>query len=144
MIWENTFVKGTNGSDFGAELQIVAANVVEIFGKPNLSDFFPSLACFDLQGIKQDMIRQRNKLDQIFTSIIEDRIKSSSKKSQNGASIDGKKDFLQMLLDLKDENNPMSLNLIQIKALLTMINLLRSRYEKEWIRPFERARLQEQ
>ncbi|GKB10910.1 cytochrome P450 [Tanacetum coccineum] len=50
MIWENTFVKGTNGSDFGAELQMVAANVVEIFGKPNLSDFFPSLACFDLQG----------------------------------------------------------------------------------------------
>lgn len=121
MIWENTYVKGTHDSDFGAELQMVAAKAVEIFGQPNLSDFFPSLACFDLQGIKREMLRQRNKLDKIFNRIIEDRSKSNSKNSQDGVGDTAKKDFLQMLLDLKDQKDPTSLNLVQIKSLLTTI-----------------------
>nr|GFC71533.1 cytochrome P450 [Tanacetum cinerariifolium] len=121
MVWENTSVEGTNDSDFGAELQMVSAKIVEIFGQPNLSDFFPSLAWFDLQGIKREMLRQRDKLDKTFTRIIEDRSKSNSKKSQDGVGDIAKKDFLQMLLDLKDQKDPTSLNLIQIKALLTNI-----------------------
>ncbi|GJW87824.1 cytochrome P450 76C1-like protein [Tanacetum coccineum] len=121
MVWENTSVKGTHDSDFGAELQMVSAKIVEIFGQPNLSDFFPSLAWFDLQGIKREMLRQRNKLDKIFTRIIEDRSKSNPNKSQDGVGDIAKKDFLQMLLDLKEQKDPTSLNLIQIKALLTNI-----------------------
>ncbi|GJX89887.1 cytochrome P450 [Tanacetum coccineum] len=119
MVWENTSVKGTHDSGFGAELQMVSAKIVEIFGQPNLSDFFPSLAWFDLQGIKREMLRQRNKLDKIFTRIIEDRSKSNPNKSQDGVGDIAKKDFLQMLLDLKEPKDPTSLNLIQIKALLT-------------------------
>ncbi|GJU33523.1 cytochrome P450 [Tanacetum coccineum] len=123
MVWENTYVKGTNDSDFGAELQMVSAKVAEIFGQPNLSDFFPSLAWIDLQGIKREMLRQRNKLDTIFTRIIEDRSKSNPKTSQDGFGDNTKKDFLQVLLDLKNQKDPASLNLIQIKALLTDILL---------------------
>ncbi|PWA98829.1 cytochrome P450 [Artemisia annua] len=107
------------GDSFGAELQMVSAKIVEIFGQPNLSDFFPSLARFDLQGIERDMKKQRDKLDNIFTSIVEERIKSSSTKSQDGVGQDnGKKDFLQILLDLKDKEGPTSLNITQIKALI--------------------------
>ncbi|PWA67986.1 cytochrome P450 [Artemisia annua] len=124
MVWENTYVKGTHDSDFGAELQMVSAKVNEIFGQLNLSDFFPSLAWFDLNGIKREMLRQRNKLDKLMTGIIEDQ---SKEKSQDGVGDSAKKDFLQKLLDLKDDQkDPKSVNLIQIKALLSI-----SYYTKE-------------
>ncbi|PWA35825.1 cytochrome P450 [Artemisia annua] len=74
MVWENTYVKGTHDCDFGAELKVLSAKVSEIFGQPNLADFFLSLAWFDLQ-------------------------------------------------DLKDQKDPKSLNLIQIKALLSNVML---------------------
>ncbi|GJV81734.1 cytochrome P450 76C1-like protein [Tanacetum coccineum] len=110
------------GDSFVADLQLVSAKIVEIFGKPNLSDFFPSLAWFDLQGVQRDMKKQRDKLDHIFTSIIEERIKSSSTKSHDGVGQDnGKKDFLQILLDLMDKEGPTSLNITKIKALILNI-----------------------
>lgn len=118
MVWENTSLKGAKGIHLGEDLKMVASNIVEIFGQPNLSDFFPSLAWFDLQGIERNMKKQLNKMDQILTSIIEDRIKSNSKRSQDGVGHEGKKDFLQILLDLKDQNNPASLSITQLKALL--------------------------
>ncbi|PWA60826.1 cytochrome P450 [Artemisia annua] len=117
MIFDNTL--DHFGDSFGAELQMVSAKIAEIFGQPNLSDFFPSLARFDLQGIERDMKKQLDKLDNIFTSIIEERIKSSSTKSEDGVGQDnGKNDFLQILLDLKDKEGPTSLNITQIKALI--------------------------
>nr|XP_043612896.1 cytochrome P450 76C1-like [Erigeron canadensis] len=119
MIWYSKSNKGgKDGSDLGDELQIVASNIVEFFGKPNLSDFFPSLAWFDFQGIERGMKKQLDKLDQILTSIIEDRIKSNLERSEDKVGHEGKKDFLQMLLDLKDRKDASSLNITQIKALL--------------------------
>nr|XP_043613810.1 labd-13Z-ene-9,15,16-triol synthase, chloroplastic-like [Erigeron canadensis] len=118
MIWDNKSNKGEKGSDLGDELQIVASNIVEFFGKPNLSDFFPSLAWFDFQGIERGMKKQLDKLDQILTSIIEDRVKSNLERSEDKVGHEGKKDFLQMLLDLKDRKDASSLNITQIKALL--------------------------
>lgn len=49
-----------------------------------------------------------------MNNIIDDRIKSNSISSKDGE----KKDFLQILLELKDKKDATSLNLIQIKALL--------------------------
>ncbi|GJX01239.1 cytochrome P450 [Tanacetum coccineum] len=91
MIFDNT--SDHFGDSFGAELQMVAAKIAETFGQPNLSDFFPSFAWFDLQGVERDMKKQRDKLDYIFTSIIEERIKSSSTKSQDGHGQDNRKTF---------------------------------------------------
>nr|XP_043614076.1 labd-13Z-ene-9,15,16-triol synthase, chloroplastic-like [Erigeron canadensis] len=123
MIWDNKSNKAGKGSDLGDELQMVASNVVEVFGKPNLSDFFPSLARFDFQGIERDMKRQINKLDQILTSIIQDRIKSNLERSEDKVGHEGKKDFLQMLLDLNEQKDAASLDITQIKALLVDIML---------------------
>ncbi|KAL8265529.1 hypothetical protein R6Q59_023659 [Mikania micrantha] len=50
MILGNTSPEGS--LHLGSELQTVAQNINEIFGRPNLSDFFPSLAWLDLQGVK--------------------------------------------------------------------------------------------
>ncbi|PWA38315.1 cytochrome P450 [Artemisia annua] len=131
MVWENTYVKGTHDSDFGAELQMVSAKVNEIFGQLNLSDFFPSLAWFDLNGIKREMLRQRNKLDKLMTGIIEDQ---SKEKSQDGVGDNAKKDFLQKLLDLKDDQkDPKSVNLIQIKALLSVLGPGIKDSLREWV-----------
>ncbi|XP_071740985.1 cytochrome P450 76C1-like [Rutidosis leptorrhynchoides] len=118
MVWENTSIKGAKGIQFLQDLQTLTSNLVDIVGQPNLSDFFPSLAWFDLQGIERKMNKTIGKIDQILTNIIEDRVKSNSKKSEDGDGNEGKKkkDFLQILLDLKDQNN--TLNITNIKALL--------------------------
>ncbi|KAK1435753.1 hypothetical protein QVD17_01522 [Tagetes erecta] len=114
MVWENSSDNEVKNSDLSAELDIVSSNITRIFGQVNLSDLFPSLARFDLQGIEHDMKMQRNKLDQIFSSIIKDRIESNSKESRD----EEKKDFLQILLNHRDEKDATSLNMTQIKAVL--------------------------
>ncbi|PWA36346.1 cytochrome P450 [Artemisia annua] len=121
MVWDDTSYKGAKESDLVAELQMSASNILHIMSRPNLSDFFPSLARFDLQSVERDMKKTLKNLDQIFTSIIEDRVKSNSKKSQDGIGYDVKNDFLQILLDLKDQQDASSLNITQIKALLLNI-----------------------
>ncbi|KAI3754290.1 hypothetical protein L1987_54071 [Smallanthus sonchifolius] len=119
MVWDDTSYKGEKGIRLGDELRMVASNIAKIMGQPNLSDFFPTLAWFDLQGVERSMKKELKKLDQIFSSIIEDRIESTSKASQNGVGHKGKKDFLQILLDLKDQNDVRSVNITQVKALLS-------------------------
>nr|XP_043611739.1 carnosic acid synthase-like [Erigeron canadensis] len=123
MVWKNTSYNGLEGSShLGDELQTVSSNIADIFGKPNVSDFFPSLAWLDLQGIKRDMTKQLDKLEQILTSIIEDRIKTNLKRSQvDGFGHEVERDFLQMLLDIKDQKDATSLSITQIKALLVDI-----------------------
>lgn len=118
MVCKNSLEKGDKDSHLGFELQTVASKIMEVIGQPNLSDFFPSLAWFDLQGVERDMKRQLKKLEQIFTSMIEDRILSNSKQSQDRVGHVGKKDFLQALLDIKDKKDSKSLNITQIKSLL--------------------------
>ncbi|KAK1407213.1 hypothetical protein QVD17_38827 [Tagetes erecta] len=117
-IWENTLDEGVKHRNLGAELDVVASNMVRIFGRVNLSDYFPSLARFDLQGVERDMKMQRDKLDKLFTSIIEDRIESNVKRSQGEMEHEGKKYFVQILLEHRDEKDDTSLSMTQMKALL--------------------------
>ncbi|KAI3820729.1 hypothetical protein L1987_08277 [Smallanthus sonchifolius] len=117
-IWENTSDEVVKHRNLGAEIDDVAANIVKIFGRVNLSDFFPSLARFDLQGVERDMKMQRDKLDKLFSGIIEDRIKSNFERSQHEVKREGKKDFVQILLDHRDEKDGTSLSMTQMKALL--------------------------
>ncbi|CAI9290225.1 unnamed protein product [Lactuca saligna] len=118
MVWGNTSAQKPNGSHFGAEMQIVSANIVELMGQLNVSDIFPSLAWLDLQGVERNMKEQLRLLDQIFTTIIDDRIESNSKKSKHAIGNEGKKDLLQVLLELMDQNDGISINRTQIKALI--------------------------
>ncbi|XP_023744326.3 geraniol 8-hydroxylase [Lactuca sativa] len=118
MVWKNTSDEKANGDQISAELQIVVANIVELMSKPNMSDIFPSLAWLDLQGIKGNMKRQLDRLDRIFTRIIDDRIQSNSNKSEDVIGHEGKKDLLQTFLELMDQKDPTSINITQIKALI--------------------------
>ncbi|KAL7597371.1 hypothetical protein Lser_V15G29248 [Lactuca serriola] len=118
MLWGNTSEEKANGGQIAAELQIIVANIVELMSKPNMSDIFPSLAWLDIQGIKRNMKRQLDRLDRIFTRIIHDRIESNSNKSNDAVGHEGKNDLLQTFLEFKDQKNPTSINITQIKALL--------------------------
>lgn len=111
--------EGNASSYIGDRFREVEFKIIELLGAPNISDFIPMLSRFDLQRRKWDMLRQLEYVDRIIDKIIEDRIKVNSRKTKGAFEEDGKKDFLQILLELKDQkDDPTSLSIIQIKALL--------------------------
>ena len=116
MLWGGT-VKGGERDSLAAEFKKVVAEMTALLGKPNVSDFFPALAPFDLQGMKKRFKTLATKLDGLFNPIIEQR----EKMDKESGSTDGKagKDFLQFLLNLKDEGDSKTpLTMAHVKALL--------------------------
>ncbi|KAK1419071.1 hypothetical protein QVD17_28228 [Tagetes erecta] len=113
MLW------GCSKSDIGDLLdgfQEVECKIIELMGTPNISDLIPFLSRFDLQGMKKDMQRQLEYVDRLFNHIIERKNKVKNCKIDE---VDGRKDFLEILLDLKEQkNDPKSFSIIHIKALL--------------------------
>ncbi|XP_076953118.1 cytochrome P450 76C1-like [Bidens hawaiensis] len=114
MLW------GCSKSNYiGDGFREVEFKIIELLGAPNISDFLPWLARFDLQKRRRDMERQLEYVDQIFENIIENRIKDNSSKLDGAVEEDGRKDFLQILLELKDQKDiDTSFDIIPIKALL--------------------------
>ncbi|KAK9143405.1 hypothetical protein Syun_012805 [Stephania yunnanensis] len=99
MLW------GGGGEDermtsLGTEFREVVGEITVLLGKPNLSDFFPILARFDLQGIQRGMRVLFLKFDRIFESIIEERLKLMENEKGKES-----KDFLQILLRLREEED---------------------------------------
>ncbi|KAM0069837.1 putative cytochrome P450 [Helianthus debilis subsp. tardiflorus] len=111
--------EGKDSSYIGDGFREVEFKIIELIGAPNISDFIPMLSRFDLQGRLRDMQRQLEFVDSIFDNIIEGRIKENSGKIEGKVREDGRKDILQILLELKDQNDaPMLLDITLIKALL--------------------------
>ncbi|KAK9291322.1 hypothetical protein L1049_019267 [Liquidambar formosana] len=119
MLWGGTM----HGEDSKSSIVIdqyrqVVDEMVELLGKPNISDVFPVLARFDLQGIESKMKKLLLWFDRIFDSEIAQRTKVDQVGEENEDKSKGSKDFLQFLLELNlqgDEKS--SLSIIQIKAL---------------------------
>ena len=89
--------------------------IVEIFRKPNVSNLFPILARFDIQGLARQMKRCVLLVDQILDAIIDHNQKEGRSKES--------KDFLQFLLRLMEQGDPkMPLTTSHIKALFLVIN----------------------
>jgi hypothetical protein len=90
------------------------AGIVHLLGKPNLSDFFPGLARFDLQGVVKEMDVLVPRFDSIFEKMIGERKKKEVEGKENES-----KDFLQFLLNLKDEGDSKTpFTITHVKALL--------------------------
>lgn len=122
MLWGGS-VKGNERASIGAEFRQVVSEITELLGKPNVSDFFPGLAWLDLQGMKKKMKKVTVKLERIFDEIIEQRVKWSR---SNGGEM--KRDFLQVLMQLKDEGKDSKTNktpftMLHVKALLVVRTL---------------------
>ncbi|KAK7835758.1 angelicin synthase [Quercus suber] len=113
-----SYVEGEEGASLGADFKEVVSLMTELMGKPNISDFYPGLARFDLQGIKRQMDGLAKRFDRIFDVMINQRLKID----KEGGDKEGK-DFLQILLKLKDEGDAKTpLTMIHLKALF-MISL---------------------
>nr|AYN73068.1 CYP706C55 [Eucalyptus cladocalyx] len=119
MLWGGT-AQGEEKESLGADFRQAVSSLTKLLGKPNISDFYPSLARFDLQGIERQMKGLAKRFDGIFQKMIEQRLKMQR---ENGSeSLDGgeeNKDFLQFLLNLKDEEDAQTqLTTTGLKALL--------------------------
>ncbi|KAL9817192.1 putative licodione synthase [Arabidopsis thaliana] len=100
----------------GAEFLELITEIIDVVGKPNVSDFYPVLSRFDLQGLAKRVRRSAQRMDRMFDRIISQRVGMDKGSKGNGG------DFLMVLLNAKDEDENMSMN--HVKALLMVIELL--------------------
>ncbi|KAK9074819.1 hypothetical protein SSX86_003138 [Deinandra increscens subsp. villosa] len=110
MMWGGTVESGDR-ERLGIEFRQVIIEIVRYLGMPNLSDFYPGLAPFDLQGVKRKMKILAKRFDVIFETMIEQRRKINGE--------DEYKDLLQFLLHLQDRgeySNP-PFTITHLKAL---------------------------
>lgn len=100
----------------GAEFRHMITEMIKLFGRPNISDFFPVLARFDIQGLARQVKRYSSWLNRTLDTIIEQRRKEAGEEHVDCSK--QRKDFLQLLLDLADQGDPKTpLTDIHIKAL---------------------------
>ncbi|PKI59534.1 hypothetical protein CRG98_020062 [Punica granatum] len=121
MMWGGT-VQGEARARLGAEFRQLVTEFTALLGKPNVSDFFPGLARFDLQGVVKQMNVLVGRLDKIFEMMIEQRLrieKDTEAAATTGDRERAGEDFLQYLLKLKEEEDgKIPLTMVGIKALL--------------------------
>ncbi|GLT40314.1 hypothetical protein SLA2020_144580 [Shorea laevis] len=117
MVW-GAPLHGEERNSIGPEFRRLVKEVVELTSTTNISDLFPVLAPFDLQGIESKTKKILLWLDQMFESVIAGRMKDNGKGKN--------KDLLQFLLELKhqgDDGSTPCLSMDEIKALFMDILL---------------------
>ncbi|KAL0446093.1 UNVERIFIED_CONTAM: Xanthotoxin 5-hydroxylase CYP82C4 [Sesamum latifolium] len=120
MVWGNT-IEGERKEKIVAAFSSLVTRSFDLLGKPNVSDYFPVLARFDIQGVEKEMSNIMQRVDEIIEDIISERSKISSGKiiediNKNG----GRVDFLQMLMELSERQDvKTAIGKTQIKALIT-------------------------
>ncbi|XP_073303852.1 geraniol 8-hydroxylase-like [Primulina huaijiensis] len=115
MLWGDTMDKKIFDR-IGSEFREAMSKLVDLLGKPNISDFFPVLAKFDVQGIEKEVKSLMPSVEEILDSVINERMKMMVSGKRKDERI---KDFLQILLDLKEKNEQdISIDLPQIRAIL--------------------------
>ncbi|KAJ4974848.1 hypothetical protein NE237_008022 [Protea cynaroides] len=116
MLWGGT-LKGEDKTRMG-EFRRVIGELVDLFGKSNISDMFPSLARFDLQGIERRGKELFLWVDRILDSVINERLKIKAVQEKLSKDDSQSKDFLTTLLELKQPDGEAKLSMKQLKALL--------------------------
>ncbi|XP_077219317.1 flavonoid 3'-monooxygenase-like [Tasmannia lanceolata] len=98
-----------------AEFRQVVEEAVLLLSKPNISDLFPVLAPFDIQGVVRKMRKLSFWLDQILDTVIDQTLDMNQ--SEEGGRKQESRNFLQVLLRHKEDEDPISTT--KIKGLLT-------------------------
>ena len=92
----------------------VVAELMVLLGRPNISDIFPFLAWFDLQGIEKETKKVIGVIEGMLDSAIEHTRKNVNHNKQ-------RKGFLQFLVDLHENGDDVaSITKTQVKALLSV------------------------
>ncbi|KAL0409467.1 UNVERIFIED_CONTAM: Labd-13Z-ene-9,15,16-triol synthase, chloroplastic [Sesamum radiatum] len=119
MVWGNT-IEGEKKDKIGAALSPLIARAGDLLGKPNLSDYLPVLARFDIQGLEKEFSNIMKRVDEIFEDVINERTKVGGGGNKNV----GRLDFLQMLVELSEKQDlKAEIGKTQIKGLITDIIL---------------------
>ncbi|KAL0326518.1 UNVERIFIED_CONTAM: Flavonoid 3'-monooxygenase [Sesamum angustifolium] len=121
MVWGNT-IEGERKDKIGAAFSSMVARSFDLLGKPNVSDYFPVLARFDIQGVEKEMSNFMQRFDEIVEDIINEREKISSGEVGGGGNKNGGRlDFLQMLMELSEKQDvETKFGKTQIKAMITL------------------------
>ncbi|XP_059656819.1 labd-13Z-ene-9,15,16-triol synthase, chloroplastic-like [Cornus florida] len=119
MLWGDT-LEGEKNSSVRYEFQEVIQKLVGLGGVPNISDFFPMLAKFDIQGVKRQGKRLLAWVERILDDVIAERMRLDSCVGAGVSKDKERKDFLEILLAMKKEKEDTAspLTLTQIKAML--------------------------
>ncbi|KAL0295863.1 UNVERIFIED_CONTAM: Flavonoid 3'-monooxygenase [Sesamum angustifolium] len=99
-------IEGERKDKIGAAFSSMVARSFDLLGKPNVSDYFPVLARFDIQGVEKEMSNFMQRFDEIVEDIINEREKISSGEVGGGGNKNGGRlDFLQMLMELSEKQD---------------------------------------
>jgi cytochrome P450 len=109
-IWGGTLDGDKDRESVCKDFQVLVDEMNEMLFQFNISDFFPALARFDLQGVKKKMEALRGAFEDIFNRVIEKRSSCGERP----------KDFLETLLRMErtggDSKTPFTMT--HVKALL--------------------------
>ncbi|PPR90649.1 hypothetical protein GOBAR_AA30030 [Gossypium barbadense] len=112
MLWGGSL----NGevAKLGLEIKDRLEEFMKLMGEPNLSDIFPMLSPFNLQGIESKAKKHVSWFYGFLESVIKQRMKLGE-----GPKMADSKDFLQQLLELNQRGDAKtSLSMMEIKAVL--------------------------
>lgn len=123
MIFGSNFVEEMEKHKIdGTEFRELVIKYLQMLGKPNISDFFPTLARFDLQGIQKEAESLLKSVESILDPAIKEHMKMLSDRREGEIQGNEKKDFIQILLELMEQKDiGISLDLVKIKAILVDI-----------------------
>ncbi|TVU04667.1 hypothetical protein EJB05_47797, partial [Eragrostis curvula] len=112
-LWGGSVGSDSERAAVGKEFRDLVAEITEMLGAPNVSDFFPALARFDLQGIRRNSDVLKDRFDQMFARIIDQRVKAAG---------DAQEDFLEYMLRLEKEggDGKAAFTMTNVKALLML------------------------
>ncbi|KAF8379391.1 hypothetical protein HHK36_028825 [Tetracentron sinense] len=116
MLWGSTIESEERTSDL-LEFRQVVGEMIEVLGMSNISDYFPILARFDIQGMEGRMKNLVSWLDRVFDTVIDQRLKMNKAREEGEKNMKEHKDFLQLLLELEegDPNKPIIKPLLLVR-----------------------------
>ncbi|VVA39462.1 PREDICTED: flavonoid [Prunus dulcis] len=118
LVWSGTQQEEKGATDVGVEWRKVVKEIIGLLVKPNVSDFFPMLARFDIQGIRRRQQKAISVTDKIISSAIEIQMSMPPSKNEGlQKKKKGRKDLLEFLLELHNKDSA-TLTMQEIKALL--------------------------
>ncbi|KAL8546586.1 hypothetical protein ACS0TY_006349 [Phlomoides rotata] len=106
-------------SDAMKQLQRLIANIMVLSAKPNVTDYFPFLRPFDVQGIRRKISKSYDRLHQLIDDMIDRRM--HQRKSCRGSHEAAAADILDVLLDFTQVEGHEGLTLLDVKLLITEI-----------------------
>ncbi|KAL3820914.1 hypothetical protein ACJIZ3_006819 [Penstemon smallii] len=121
LMWGGTISEEAARDRIGKEFREKVNNLVELLARPNVSDYFPCLGRFDLQGIVKEMMGVVPGIEQTLTYVINKRkemMMMMLRGNDDRNSVSKRKDFLEILLELTDENAEQPMNVTQIRVFL--------------------------